>query len=134
MTKMATLFLLGVTVVLGLAFGEFVFSLMEAGPPISAVSLIGAKYLSHNATLIIEARNIGARADSITAIDIAGFQSISGPRAIDPSSGMIYGNKDTVTLRYDLSSSNLLLTPGQSFTFAVRLDSGPILPGIARVE
>jgi len=132
--KIAALVLIAVTVSLGVAYGEFAFSLIEAGPPISAVSLVGARYISSNSTLILELRNGGGMPDTIDTIQVLGsWGAIFSPEPISGSQ-IIPPNTRGAEVRYDLSILDLDFPPGASFSFNIRTEKGMILPGIASSE
>lgn len=132
--KITALVLIAVTVSLGVAYGNFAFTLIEAGPPISAVSLVDARYISSNSTLILVLRNDGGMPDTIDTIQVLGSwgaifspEPISGSRIIQP-------NTQIAEVRYDLSILGLDFPPGERFSFNIRTEKGMILPGIAPSE
>lgn len=132
--KIVALVLIAVTVSLGVAYGNFAFSLIGAGPPISAVSLVGARYISSNSTLILELRNDGGMPDTIDTIQVLGsWGAIFSPEPIS-GSNMIPPNTLSAQVRYDVSMLGLAFPPGETFSFHVRMVNGMILPGIAPSE
>ena len=132
--KITALVLIAVTVSLGVAYGNFAFRLMEAGPPTSAVSLVDARYISSNSTLILVLRNDGGMPDTIDTIQVLGnWGAIFSPEPISGSQ-VIPPNTQTHQVRYDLSILGLDFQPSQTFTFNIRTANGMILPGIALSE
>ena len=132
--KIVALVLIAVTVSLGVAYGDFAFSLIEAGPPISAVSLVDARYISSNSTLILELRNEGGMPDTIDTIQVLGsWGAIFSPEPISGSQ-VIPPNTRAHHVRYDLSILALDFQPSETFTFNIRTAKGMILPGIALSE
>ncbi len=132
--KIAALVLIAVTVSLGAVYGDFAFSLMAAGPPIAAVSLVDARYISSNSTLILELRNDGGLPDTIDTIQVLGsWGAIFSPEPISGSK-IILPNTQRAEVRYDLSILELDFQPGDRFSFNVRTVNGMVLPGIAPSE
>ncbi|MEE8115016.1 MAG: hypothetical protein V3T23_11770 [Nitrososphaerales archaeon] len=129
--KIAPLVLIAVTIILGVAYGDVAFSFIETAPPIAAVSVVDARYISSNSTLILELRNDGGMPDTIDTIQILGsWGAIFSPEPISGSK-IIPPNTRTAQVRYDLSILELDFPPGGRFTFNIRTDNAMILPGIA---
>ena len=129
--KIAPLVLIAVTIILGVAYGNVAFSFIETGPPISAISLVHARYISSNSTLILELRNDGGMPDTIDTIQVLGnWGAIFSPEPISGSK-IISPNTNSAEVRYDLSILELDFLPGDRFSFNVRTANGMILPGIA---
>lgn len=129
--KIAPLVLIAVTIILGVAYGDVAFSFIETGPPISAISLVDARYISSNSTLILELRNDGGMPDTIDTIQVLGsWGAIFSPEPISGSQ-IISPNTQRTEVRYDLSILELDFSPGDRFSFNVRTANGMILPGIA---
>jgi hypothetical protein len=129
--KITALVLIAVTVSLGVAYGNFAFTLIGAGPPISAVSLVDARYISSNSTLILVLRNDGGMPDTIDTIQVLGsWGAIFSPEPISGSQ-IIQPNTQIAEVRYDLSILGLDFPPGERFSFNIRTEKGMVLPGIA---
>ncbi len=132
--KIAPIVLIAVTIILGVAYGDVAFSFIETGPPIAAVSLVDASYISSNSTLILELRNDGGMPDTIDTIQILGsWGAIFSPEPISGSK-IITPNTRAAQVRYDLSILELDFPPGGRFTFNIRTENGMILPGIATCQ
>ena len=132
--KITALVLIAVTVSLGVAYGNFALTLIEACPPISAVSLVDARYISSNSTLRLVLRNDGGMPDTIDTIQVLGsWGAIFDPEPISGSQ-VIPPNARSAEVRYDLSMLGLDFPPGERFSFNIRTEKGIVLPGIAPSE
>ncbi|MEE9282539.1 MAG: hypothetical protein V3U49_00490 [Nitrososphaerales archaeon] len=79
-------------------------------------------------TLLIEFRNIGGSADSVTSI------FLPGTGTIPIQAKMIPANSDSTILIIELSVSNPNIIQGQVVSFQIKMGSGILIPSTTLVE
>ncbi len=128
MVKVAVWSMLGITLVIAFIFSTQIFNTFEAETVGPAISVVRSQINLDDETLLIEFRNIGSSADSVTSIFLPGTGTI-------PIQGkMIPANSDSTILIIDLSASNPNIIHGQVVSFQIRMGSGILIPSVVLVE
>ncbi len=128
MVKVALWSMLSITLAIAFIFSTQIFTTFEAETVGPAVSVVRSQIDLVDETLLIEFRNIGGSADSVTSIFLPGTGTI-------PIQGkMIPANSDSTILIIDLSVSNPNIIQGQVISFQIKMGSGILIPSTTLVE
>ncbi len=128
MVKVALWSMLSITLAIAFIFSTQIFTMFEAETVGPAVSVVRSQIDLVDETLLIEFRNIGGSADSVTSIFLPGTGTISIQEKMIPA------NSDSTILIIDLSVSNPNIIQGQVVSFQIKMGSGILIPSTILVE